>query len=95
MLKAYLDGSGTANQQVVVVAGWGATEDEWDHWERQWSELLCELGLKRWHHTHFLSKHGEYADWQDAKFLRAQGQLIRIFNEIRLVGIGAAVWRAD
>jgi hypothetical protein len=96
VLKGYLDGSGTdPNQEVIAVAGWGATEDEWDHWEGRWLQLLGELGLKRWHHTHFLGKHGEYKNWEPAKFLFAEGQLIKIFNEIGLLGIGAAVWLTD
>ena len=96
MLESYLDASGTdPNQKVVVVAGWGATEDEWDHWEGRWLELLAALELKEWHHTDFLARRLDYRDWKDAKFLFAQGQLIKIFNEIGLLGIGAAVWRAD
>jgi hypothetical protein len=78
MLEAYLDGSGMdPAQKVVAVAGWGATESEWDHWERLWVEMLAELELKKgWHHTDFLSKRGEYAIWNEAKFLLAQGKLI-------------------
>jgi hypothetical protein len=98
VLKSYLDASGASdpNQAVVAVAGWGATEDEWDHWERRWLALLAELDLKKgWHHTDFLGKRDEYQDWSEAKILYAQGQLIQIFNEIGLLGIGAAVWRAD
>jgi hypothetical protein len=78
-----------------VVAGWGATEDEWDHWEDHWLKMLAELELKEWHHTDFWARRGPYRDWNEAKFLLAQGQLIKIFNEIGLLGIGAAVWRAD
>ena len=98
VLESYLDASGASDPKapVVAVAGWGATEDEWDHWERRWLELCKELGLKKgWHHTDFLGKRDEYQDWKDAKFLYAQGQLIEIFNEIGLLGIGAAVWRRD
>jgi hypothetical protein len=96
VLESYLDGSGTdPNQEVVAVAGWGASEAEWDHWERLWLQMLAELNIKRWHHTHFLSTRGEYENWPEAKFLLAEGMLTRIFNEIGLLGIGAAVWRAD
>jgi hypothetical protein len=96
VLESYLDASGTdPNQKVVVVAGWGATEEEWDHWEDCWLEMLAELGLKEWHHTDYLARRGPYRDWNDAKALFAQGRLISIFNEIGLLGIGAAVWRAD
>jgi hypothetical protein len=96
VLRAYLDGSGTDPQQkVVAVAGWAASEREWDWWEREWLALLAELNIKRWHHTDFLRKKGEYADWNDAKNLLAHGEVCRIMNEIRPFGIGAAVWRVD
>lgn len=96
VLNGYFDASGSdPNQDIVAVAGWGATAGEWDRWERQWVAMLAELGLERWHHTHFLSKRGEYRNWPEAKFPLAERQLIKIFNEIRLVGMGAAVWRAD
>jgi hypothetical protein len=98
VLESYLDASGASdpNQEVVVVAGWGATEDEWDHWERLWVEMCADLGLtKGWHHTHFFNKTDEYESWNDAKFLLAEGWLVKIFNEIGLLAIGAAVWRAD
>jgi Protein of unknown function (DUF3800) len=97
VLESYLDASGTdPNQQVVVVAGWGAAEDEWDHWEHRWLGMLAELELKKgWHHTDFLGKRAEYAKWSDTKFQYAQGLITKIFNEIGLLGIGAAVWRAD
>jgi Protein of unknown function (DUF3800) len=97
VLESYLDASGIdPGQQVVVVAGWGASEDEWDHWRRRWVDMLAELELKkRWHHTDFLSRRGEYESWSEAKFLLATGKITQIFNEIGLLGIGAAVWRAD
>lgn len=97
MLEAYLDASGTdPNQAVVVVAGWGATEVEWDHWERQWVPLCAELGLKKgWHHSHFLGRFEEYFGWDNKKWEYARRRLIEIFGEIGLLGIGAAVLRAD
>lgn len=95
VLKGYLDASGTdPRQKVVAVAGWSATETEWDSWERDWLPFIAETGLKKgWHHTDFLSRHGEYENWKDAKFLWADGELRRIFRKLKLFGVGAAVWR--
>ena len=97
MLKGYLDASGTApDQRVVAVAGWAATEKEWDSWERDWLPFLDESGLKKgWHHTDFLSHRNDYRLWNDAKYLWAGGELVRIFRKLKLFGIGAALWRED
>jgi hypothetical protein len=96
VLESDLDASGASDpqQEVVVVAGFGASEDEWDHWERQWLAMLAGLELERWHHSHFLNRRGEFENWPDAKFVWAEGLLTKVFNEIGLLGIGAAVWRA-
>ena len=88
VLKGYLDASGTdPNQKVVAVAGWAATEKEWDGWELDWLKFLDEAEIKKgWHHTDFLSWPGrnEYKNWNDPKFLWADGELRRIFRKIKL-----------
>jgi Protein of unknown function (DUF3800) len=96
VLKAYLDASGTdRKQKVVTVAGWAASEQEWIKWETEWNAFLVEVNLSRWHHTHFLNKECEYENWEEAKFLFAQGEIVRIFNNIQPFGVGAALWRSD
>jgi hypothetical protein len=97
MLKAFLDASGTtAEEDVIAVAGWAASEHEWDWWEQEWKKLLTELDIKkRWHHTDFLNRKNEYARWNDAKHLLARGEVCRIMNKIRPFGIGASLWRSD
>ena len=96
VLRGYLDASGTdPKQRVVAVAGWAATEAEWDGWERDWVAFLKEAELEKngWHHTDFLNRRNDYRQWKDAKLIWAEGELRRIFRKLTLFGVGTAVWR--
>ena len=53
MLKAYFDDSGTHNGSAVIAAGgFVAKAEEWDVFEREWSEML-EVEEIGWFHTVF------------------------------------------
>jgi hypothetical protein len=96
VLKAYLDASGTTDSEsIVAVAGWAATEAEWDKWEQQWVSMLNRLNLRRWHHTYYNAKRKEYERWNDAEFDLAHRMLREIFESVHLFGIGVAFRRSD
>jgi hypothetical protein len=99
MLRAYLDASGTdAQQSVIVVGGWVASEEKWAEFEHQWQTFLVDCfgpNGGRWHHTDFHSCRKQYAAWDNPKRDRARVELCRIISALKPIGVGAALRKSD
>jgi hypothetical protein len=103
VLAAYLDASEPEpGVPVAVVAGFLADTEEWIRFESLWTPFLQEFGIRRFHATEYWARRGQFQNWSDAKHLAAKGEVCRILNEIRPIGVGTAldtrafdVWRAS
>jgi hypothetical protein len=102
VLAAYLDASDPEpGVPVAVVAGFLASTEEWARFESLWKPFLKEFGIARFHATKYFARREQFQNWGDAKHLAAQGEVCRILNEIRPIGVGTALdtrafdeWRA-
>jgi len=68
MFTAYYDDSGTANDTLaVVVAGFVATDEQWTHFDRNWSDSLRQFGISHFHMREFAHSVGEFARFKQDK----------------------------
>lgn len=62
LLQAFFDESGTHGySRTVVIAGYVATEPEWDKVQKRWDEVLKRHGLKEFHATDFFAGDGKFS----------------------------------
>ncbi len=72
-LVAYLDASGTAvDTPVLAVAGFVATEEQWDEFERAWAAALADEGVGEVHMKHLVHWRGEFEHWDRDEDRRAR-----------------------
>ena len=75
----YLDDGGhPKSEDVVLVAGWASTLDEWLAFERGWKRTLTEFGINPpiFHMTDFESPYGAYGQWPERNKGLLLGELI-------------------
>jgi hypothetical protein len=75
MLAAYFDESGTQEaSDVVVVAGWIATDVQWDRFTPRWTKILraARLDPPVFHGTDYEA----IRDWKPEKKVRVRQQLM-------------------
>jgi hypothetical protein len=62
LLEAFFDESGThGNSRTVVIAGYVATETDWDKVQKRWEVVLKCHGIEVFHATDFFAQCGEFA----------------------------------
>ena len=65
IFSAYFDASGHPDEHdVLTVAGYAATVDNWIKFECRWKEVLQSEGVTSFHTTDFVSGGGEFKDWK-------------------------------
>jgi hypothetical protein len=65
MFTAYFDGSGSPDDtQVLAVAGFIASTEQWVEFERNWEEVLSRFDAPPLHMRHFAHSIKEFADWK-------------------------------
>ena len=64
MLTVCFDASGHPTQPVLVVAGFIATAEEWELFEREWKDRLALDGLTSFHMQSFAQSSGVYKPWK-------------------------------
>jgi hypothetical protein len=91
-LHAYFDDSGThAESEVVTVAGYISSAEQWKVFEQEWGSALNEWGLEFFHMSKFANKAPGYADWtdQDRRFRFAR--LVGVMNRHVIASVGIAI----
>lgn len=88
-LSAYLDASGSVVDpkcQLFTVAGYVATEKQWDAFEKQWQDALNDAGVSHLHMKHFAHSRGDFLDWKGDEERRARflERLIGIIRSLQL-----------
>jgi hypothetical protein len=81
VMRAYLDASGKKTDAVVVVAGFMGWVSNFERFEQMWAAFLEEYELDHFHATGFWSKmERPYSSWNDAKWLKAKGDICKILS---------------
>jgi hypothetical protein len=100
---AYVDASGSPDDplaQSFVLAGFLATESQWNRFEREWTRVLTAEGVTALHMREFAHFRGEFRAWRGAEdrranFLQALGTVIkRHVRRSFSVGVRLADYRA-
>jgi hypothetical protein len=92
MLQLYLDASGnSADQPVVVVAGWLATSDIWNQFDSLWRNFLKRHNLARFHATDYWARRRPYSRMADKEYATVHIEICEILTQFKLVGIGYGV----
>jgi len=97
VLQFYIDESGMDPNEpfdFVVVAGFWATEEEWETFTRQWAKALDKFGLPTFHMTDLLSAANHtkittknekrlrpYKNWSDADLRQCMDRFVGVVEE--------------
>jgi len=96
MLTAYFDESGThAGSPVLTVAGYVATVEQWDTFDRAWAQLLKDEQLPAMHWTDLESRKAAFEGWTKERKLAVQKRAIAIICETVERGFATGVVLAD
>lgn len=92
LLTAYFDESGThAGAQVLSVAGYVATAERWEVFEKDWRQSMAIYGIDYFHMTDFVAGEEQFKDWPKQKRESRLRKLIDIVNRHALAAIGAVI----
>jgi hypothetical protein len=68
MFTAYFDDSGSPDDTLaVVVAGFVASDEQWEHFERNWNETLKQFGIPLFHMKEFAHFAGAFSKFKGKK----------------------------
>ena len=86
ILTAYFDACGAPGQlrnEVLVVGGFAAFEDNWIELNSRWNAALQNAGIQRFHMSDLIASSGEFKGWKGSDNLKAEflGKLCRILVE--------------
>jgi hypothetical protein len=89
----YFDESGThgAESPVVTVAGFLATLEQWDAYERDLSALMAEYGVKKFHAKDFRQTKGDFKGWRSAKKAKFNARFLQLADKHLSCGISAVL----
>jgi hypothetical protein len=91
-LHAYFDESGThADSEVVTVAGYISTAEQWELFGEAWRSEMAAYGLEFFHMTDFANRAGAYKDWTEQERRDRLARLIRIINQHAIASVGIAI----
>jgi len=97
MLTGYFDESGHSQDpacRYVGMAGFVAPAENWEIFERDWTNLLDNAALREpFHMRDFAHSFGQFESWKDKENERRMlfGRLVQIIQATQAVPIGAAV----
>lgn len=93
----YMDESGTHDQSdVVAVAGYLATVDQWNRFEEEWNRVMRHFCVEDFHMTDFEARQKEFAHrnyWTPEIRERFIERVTAVCQQHTLVGLGCAVVR--
>jgi hypothetical protein len=93
MLAAYFDGSGGADQPMMVVAGYVSTVARWERFEIDWRLALAKHGVPYFHMKEFAHFKGPFVGWEKKEGSRRHllSDLAQIIHAYILFGVACGV----
>src|SRR5712692_5615712 len=99
MFKVFFDESGThGDSAAVVVGGYISSEEQWEEFDREWTQLLRQEGVSGLHRVdienfrrEFTPEHG----WDRARQIRVLQAAHDIIKRRTTIGTGGALIQAD
>jgi len=92
----FFDESGCYDSaRILVVAGWVATLDEWEKFEKQWKLALKRAGVRTFHFTDFDNNRGEFEGWSVGRKGNFIEQIFRVLDSRELLGFSGAIHIPD
>lgn len=90
ILTAYLDASGSADSEVLTVAGYVSSETKLRRFSKQWARLLGKYRLRSFHMTDFIAGTGPYKRWRrkgDDRLL----SFVRVANRAAMFPVSVSI----
>ena len=78
----YCDASGSANTDVLTMAGFVATAEQWIRLEKRWGEILKRYGVSSLHMKEFAHSTGEFSSWKGDE-VRRRNFLSELISELQ------------
>lgn len=93
----YMDESGTHdNSEVVAVAGYLATYEQWNAFEKEWNEAMRYFRVDDFHMTDFEAHKAEFANlgwWTNNRRAAFMERITGICQRHTIIGLGCAIVR--
>lgn len=91
-LHGYFDESGTHDgSEVVTVAGYISTAEQWELFGRDWANALKDYGLESFHMTDFANGAKGYRGWTEQERRIRFARLIGLINKHVIASVGIAI----
>lgn len=88
----FFDESGIHDvSNITVVAGWIASVEEWEKFERHWKLLLKNERLTAFHYTDFDNNRGEFKRWSKSRKEQVIQNIFKIIDSRDLRGFSGAI----
>lgn len=93
MLTAYFDESGhESTHELIVLAGFLGMAEEWETFDREWSDLLNEYELPYFHAKEMNIDHGPLCKgWTDERMISFMDRAVSAITKRDLLGISAGI----
>lgn len=92
--NAYWDESGTHDPRILTIAGYIATERQWEAFAREWNATLSKEDIKTFHMKDFENPYGDFTErkgWHKRRKIDFQSKLIGIIKRRINIGIWTSV----
>jgi hypothetical protein len=92
-MTGFFDESGThgADSPVVIVAGFLATVDQWDAYERDLTALMTESGVKKFHAKDLRQRKGDFRGWPKARQATFTSRFLQLADQHMSYGISTVL----
>src|SRR5579872_1387810 len=92
-MLGYFDESGThgVDSPVVIVAGFLATVEQWNAYERDLGTLLSEYRVEKFHAKDFRQTKGDFKGWAGAKKAKFNSRFLQLADQHLACGISTVL----
>jgi hypothetical protein len=92
-MKGYFDESGThgAGSPALIVAGFLATVEQWDSYERALAALMAEYSVTKFHAKELRQRTGHFKGWPVPKQAQFTSRFLRLADEHLSCGLAAVL----
>jgi len=63
MIQLYLDESGSSSSEIITMAGFGARQNRWNRFNKEWNRILKLMGISFLHMREFSYSVGQFEGW--------------------------------